>query len=194
MKRIFTFVLALAAFASLAKADEILIYQGSQIDQINNRNVQLTRYFVVFDLTTLEYVRIGYGGAVPSEYYYSVGQPAAFVYSPIPSGANSTQSYFAYGSSNTSATFSLGFGFYSGDNTQPNLGGSLTGKYPATLSHRNYLHSGDGSTVADVADFDSGVYDLRVGLTQESNASNDDLTAATAIVTEALGKQGFGPE
>jgi len=194
MKLLSTIFLALLSIAPLAKADRILIYQGSELTETNNSPYPVAgrkHYIKLFDLDTLQSVSIEYGGEIGREYYYSVGAPSAFVYAPITTGATTSQTYFAAGTAATGATFSNSFLAYSGNNLPLTLGGAFTGNYPGILIYVNFARSGDGTIPADTASSGFGNYDLNLGFTRETNNSNDDLPTATAVVTAQLTKSGY---
>jgi hypothetical protein len=190
MKVFFSVLLALLTFANLAKADRIVVYEGSQDGTTNNALTGIVNYFWLFDLDTLQFNDVTYSGA-GSNKTYSVGTAAPFIYEPITSAPNLTRTYFEYGSSNMSATFSLGFEYFVGDDSFENLGGTFTGDIPTRLTFKSYSIAGNGTTGGDTASLETGVYTINLDVTRESNASNDDLTAATTIITAALTKAGY---
>ena len=194
MKSVITIFLALFAIAGFAQADQILIYRGYEGQRTNFGDNEHRYYYLLFDLTSLQEVAVEHGGPVDTVFYYSVGKPTRFVYMPISTGANASATCLASGSTYVSNTFSLKFSLLTGSNSQQTLGGSLAGKYPATLSYVSYDRSGDGTNEVDKTIDDVGLFDLAVDLTQESNTSNDDLPTATAIVTDLLKSDGFAPE
>jgi hypothetical protein len=195
MKSVIAISLALFALASSSRADQILIYKGQEGQRSNLGLIEYHLYYLLFDLTTLQKVSVEYGGlSNVADYYYSAGAPTSFVYVPITTGTNTSSTCLASGTDYVSNSFSLKFGLFIGPNSKQALGGSLSGDYPAALSYVGYNRSGDGSTGTDKVIDDTGIFSLAADLTQESNTSNDNLTTATAIVTNRLKAHGFAPE
>jgi hypothetical protein len=197
MKSIVTICASIFLFGGMAKADPILIYKGSENQRTNLGANRIRSYFVVFDLTTHEDVAIEYGGYTIngiSTYYYSVGVDTPFVYVPVTVGSNTSDTYLASGKTYQGSTFAQKFTMFAGRNSQLSLGGSVSGEYPAALSYVNYDHAGDGTVPGDTVLGDVGTYDLAVGMTRESNDSNDDLDTAVGIVTGLLESEGHAQE
>jgi hypothetical protein len=194
MKTFFTALLAVVALASFAKADRILIYRGYQTGRTNESISPLKHSYILFDLDSLQSVRVQFGGPVVGQLYYSVGTPSAFVYAPITTGATTSQTYFGYGSTTVSTTFNVTFRALYGENVMQNLGGTFSGEYPGSLVYKDYALSGNGVPSGDTYTKLSGLYDICPLLTEESNASDDNLAAATLIVTDFLTKRGFVQE
>jgi hypothetical protein len=191
MKSFFTTLFALAAFASIASADNIVIYQGYEAQKVNSVAAGVSDYFYVFDLTTLQANTVAYGTANGKK-YATVGTPFAFVYDPVAAPQMTSESNFEFGSSQTSAPFSVSFTNFYGVNLAHNLGGTFIGQVPDVMSYTSYSITGSGTTGTDSAITDRGLFGLRVTLTRLSNASNDDLADATTIVTSFLSNLGYG--
>jgi hypothetical protein len=194
MKTFFTALLALVCLASFAKADRILIYSGYEGGRTNNGVVPLRRYFVLFDLDKLQVVRVAYGGDALGQLYFSVGAPAPFIYAPITTTGTNSQTYFAYSSNDPGPPFNISFRYFFGTNVMQSLGGSFSGEYPGHLVFKDFELAGNGGTIGDTSAVLNAAFDIRPALTKESNASNDDLTAATGLVTTGLGTHGYVQE
>jgi len=193
MKTFLSSLLALLLVASFAKADRILVYQGSQKGRVNNTIGALDHSFMLFDIDTLQSVAIDYTfttGASPTK-TYSVSSPVNFLYDPIATPTNFTQTVFQYSNATMSPPFNIGFTTFVGNNTLLGLGGTFIAQFPYKLILTYYSVTGSGTTGTDTASFGSGVYNINVPLTRQSNASNDDLTTATTLVTQSLITSGY---
>jgi hypothetical protein len=102
-----------------------------------------------------------------------------------------TESNFEIGSSNMSASFALSFADFFGANVAHNFGGTFVSLFPDVMSYTNFSITGSGTTGTDTVTTDRGLFDLNLTLTRSSNVSNDDLAAATAIVTAYLASLGY---
>jgi hypothetical protein len=194
MKTFFTALLALVCLASFAKADRILIYRGYETGRTNTGVSPLKRYYVLFDLDSLQVVRVEYGGNVPGQLYYSIGAPASFIYAPITTTGTYSQTYFAYSSNDPGPPFNISFRYFFGQNVNQSLGGTFSGEYPGALQFKDFELSGNGATAGDTSAALNAMFVIRPGLTEESNASDDNLTAATALVTAFLTNLGYVQE
>jgi len=184
-------VLSLFVLANFAKADRILIYHGYQIGNTNEGPAQTSHLYWLFDLDTSELNYVLYSGTATGK-VFTTGTATSFVYEPVTTSSNSTETYFQYGSSDLSASFAINFGTFSGNNEAHfDLGGTFTGVVPAIMSFNSYNLTGNGTTGSDEADIAIGEYDLDSTLTRESNGSSDNLSTATTAVTNFLGQQGY---
>jgi hypothetical protein len=190
MKTFFTTLFALAAFASIASADNIVIYQGSEAQKVNSIAAGVSRYFYVFDLTTLQANTVAYGIAAGKK-FETAGTTFPFVYDPVAGVQMTSESNFEIGGSQMSAPFSLNFANFYGVNVAHNLGGTFVGLFPNVMSYNSYSITGSGTTGTDSATTERGLFALSITLTRLSNASNDDLAAATTIVTSYLSNLGY---
>ena len=184
--------LALIILCNIAKADQILIYSGYQAQRSfdNDNLTSVFHEFYLFDLTTLEYVSVVHQVANGAKTFTASGE-SPFVSAPVATSSTKSRSNFAFGNSDMSASFALRLGVFTGVNTALTLGGTFTGQYSPILLYSGHLIEGDGTTANDGAFVDRGVYRLDFVLTRASNDGSDDLTAATALVTAFLTKEGY---
>jgi len=189
MKRLMTVLVALVALCNNSWADRILIYKGSQTNKHNDAHSQVVHFYILFDLDTLLSNSVVYGGVGKSK-TFSAGTPAAYVYAPL-TAPKGSETVFANGIVDMSASFELVMETFTGRNSLLNLGGTFTGEFPVTLSSSVRNIQGGGTLASDNNFVANGSYVLVKSLTQQSNESNDNLTDATTIVTAALTKEGY---
>jgi hypothetical protein len=190
MKSFLTTFLALALLACIARADNILIYQGYSVQRVNSGPIAVTHYFWLFDMTTLQANNVAYGVTNGTK-FDTVGTPVSFVYDPVAAPQMTSETNFEIGSSQMSPPFALNFAEFYGVNVAHNLGGTYVSQFPEVMSYNNYSITGSGTTETDSATTDRGLFSLSIVLTRTSNSSNDDLAAATTIVTTFLSTLGY---
>lgn len=193
VKRIFLLLVAMVCGlggAVAARADHVLIYNGYQDRRTNGGPASLTRYYVIFDVDTLEYNTVQYLVLAGHKTTQSEG-PIAFEVAPIKVTAAVSQSIFVTGTASMGANFDMQLTTFAGTNAVLVLGGGFTGKYPRILTYSSRTIDGVESPASGTSYVDSGVYSLNTHLTTYSNEHDYDFAAATALVTTYLGALGY---
>jgi len=206
MKTILAAVLAVIALCTISHADDILIYKGIQSVRENNASLKNYGYYYIFDIsgtsnagqyTSVQFGPIG-GLATAGNKYYSTSGTSSFYNFPATEKGARTQTDFIYTVTTTSTAspnYTVSIGDFKGGNTdQSDLGGTFTGSYPNVLTLVARNASGNENLPTDNVQLVSGAFNIAINLTRETNASNDDMNAAVAIVTQALQKAGYRAE
>ena len=190
MKTFFAILLAAITFTAGARADRILIYKGSQTSRTNGGKGRTDSSYVLFDLDTLEYDYVLYGGVGAGKFHSLLG-PVAIIDSPIGIPSGKTQTYFAYSTTTTTTPFTLLLGAFWGTNSSVAIGGGTTMEAPKKLTQSYRGIGGDGTEPDDTVTTITGMYDIDLTFTVESNTVPDNLTEATDIVLNALTLKGY---
>jgi len=193
MKYLTALVLAMFALVDLSKADQVLIYKGSEVDRsygTGKTQSLVADYYWLFDLTTLNFDYVYYFKSSGKKLYATYAA-VAFVSEQVQETAKTTNTNFVYSKTATPSVLDLGFA--GGVNSSIAVSSTSTAEYPRTLAFQSHYFYNNGAASTNTVTYDSGMYHLDLPLTQESNNAGDSLTGANTVVTNFLQQQGYTP-
>lgn len=188
MKTLLAAIISLIIAASVSRADETAIYSGTQLVKVLGEGVSIrsgATQYVVVDFTNSEVEFVDYHNSKQDGKKYTTESPVSVHIAELQVSSKQTVKLIYW-----SASGEYFVADFSGAESNQNLGGQFTTEPAAKVLnfHVKSIGLNGNSIVERIA---TGSLNLNLSLTRTANASDDSLSAAVTVVTEALIAKGY---